>query len=365
MFWLSRNLEKLWNTTHLELCARTRWLPHARLHQQSPHKVPTPQTGLSLTCFLQSGTNPISCKSSEDGCWHHTTTYPKRNQMHSSRPWNLAVLCASGWSNTARCTQRHCITTSQWHKGSGGCMSTTPQLRYHSPKCCICYKACNMVLLVHTDASFLSEPGGKSRASGHLYLSNCNNKDFNNGTILTLSTIIKHDMSSASKASLTALYYQCKLDAPLWTTLKELGYFQPTPTPVTTNNITAQGLIMGTMTPKASKSMDQCFHWLKCWNTQRQFQYLWHKGILNCANYSSKHHAPKHNQNVCPIFVFDNTTVPKQWLHMSPHQSWQYICYSVLTPWSTALNSNTGWLSTCKGILSIQLSELLPYLQAK
>jgi hypothetical protein len=94
------------------------------------------------------------------------------------------------------------------------------------------------------DASYLSEPGGKSRAAGHFYLSNPNDKDFNNGTILTLSTIIKHIMSSASKAKLAALYYGCKLAAPLQTTLEELGHFQPTPTPVTTTNITVQGLTM-------------------------------------------------------------------------------------------------------------------------
>ncbi len=128
-----------------------------------------------------------------------------------------------------------------------------------------------MVLLVHTDVSYLSEPGVKSRAAGHFYLSNCNDKDFNNCAILTLSTIIKHVMSSASKAKLAALYYDCKLGALLQTTLEKLGHFQPTPTPVTTNNITAQGLTMETMTPKASKSMDQCFHWLKCWHAQCQF----------------------------------------------------------------------------------------------
>ncbi len=72
-----------------------------------------------------------------------------------------------------------------------------------------------MVLLVHTDVSYLFKPSGKSRAAGHFYLSNCNDKDFNNGDILTLSTIIKHVMSSASGAELAALYYGCKLAAPL------------------------------------------------------------------------------------------------------------------------------------------------------
>jgi hypothetical protein len=61
------------------------------------------------------------------------------------------------------------------------------------------------------DASDLSKPGGKSRVADHFYLSNCNDEDFNNGAILTLSTIIKHVMLSASKAELAALYFGCKL----------------------------------------------------------------------------------------------------------------------------------------------------------
>jgi hypothetical protein len=72
-------------------------------------------------------------------------------------------------------------------------------------------------------------------------------------------------MSLASEAELATLHYGCKLAAPLQTTLKKLGhFFQPTPTPITTNNITAQGLTIGAMTHKAFKSMDRRFHWFKC-----------------------------------------------------------------------------------------------------
>jgi hypothetical protein len=49
-----------------------------------------------------------------------------------------------------------------------------------------------MILAVHIHASYLSEAGGKSRAAGHFYLTNQNNKNFNNGAMLTLSAIIKH-----------------------------------------------------------------------------------------------------------------------------------------------------------------------------
>jgi hypothetical protein len=143
------------------------------------------------------------------------------------------------------------------------------------------YHACDMILAVHTDASYLSELGGKSRAARHFYLTNWNDEDFNNGAILTLSSIIKDVISSASDVELAALYYGCKQAAPIHVTLKERGHPQPAPIPVTTDNITAQGLTMGTMTPKASKSNDQWFNWLKCRNAQRQFKYLWRKGIIN------------------------------------------------------------------------------------
>jgi hypothetical protein len=119
-------------------------------------------------------------------------------------------------------------------------------------------------------------------------------------------------MSSASKAELSALYYGCKMAEPLCTTLKELGHNQANPTPISTDNITAQGLTMGTMTAKASKSMDQRFHWLKCRDAQRQFRYLWQKGILHQANYASKHHAPKHHKCVRPFYIFDCDATPAQ-----------------------------------------------------
>jgi hypothetical protein len=129
-------------------------------------------------------------------------------------------------------------------------------------------------------------------------------------TILTLSSIIKHVMSSASKAELAALYYGCKLAIPIRTTLAEMGHLQHDRTMVTTDNITAQGLTIGTMTPKASKAMDQCLYWLKCRNAQRQFLHLWRRGTANRADYASKHHPAKYHQAVCHFYIED--TLPKQ-----------------------------------------------------
>jgi hypothetical protein len=114
------------------------------------------------------------------------------------------------------------------------------------------------------------------------------------------------------EAKLATLYYGCKQAIPIRIALEEMGHKQPTPTPVTADNITAQRLATGTMAPKASKSNDQRFNWLKCCNAQQQFVYLWRKRILNRADYASKHHPAKHHQNVCPFFIFDSKELPTQ-----------------------------------------------------
>jgi hypothetical protein len=107
------------------------------------------------------------------------------------------------------------------------------------PNASICNKACNMIVAVHTNTSYLSKQNGKSRASAHFYLTNHDNKEINNGAILTLSSITKHVMSSASKAELAALYYGCKLAVSICKTLKEMGHPQLKHTMITTNKITA------------------------------------------------------------------------------------------------------------------------------
>ena len=60
-------------------------------------------------------------------------------------------------------------------------------------------------------------------------------------------------MASALEAEVAALFYNCKSDTPLQTTLEEMGHPHPQ-TPITTDNTTAQGLITKSMISKAAKS---------------------------------------------------------------------------------------------------------------
>ena len=110
-------------------------------------------------------------------------------------------------------------------------------------------------------------------------------KEFNNGSIDVLSTIIKHVMSLESKAETLTLYYGCKHAIPHRVMLQEMVHPQTDPTPVTTKNNTVHGLMIGTMNSKASKTKDMRFKWLKCRKTQQFFAFLWAHGAKDRANY--------------------------------------------------------------------------------
>ncbi len=106
--------------------------------------------------------------------------------------------------------------------------------------------------------------------------------------------------------------------------------------------------------------MDQCFHWLKCCNAQRQFLYLWCRGIDNHANYASKHHPAKHHQAVHPFYIQNSTTpmnyFPLSSLICSPcfHKSWSLDPFL----WRSLVTSQA---CTCKGVLLSCLIFLKPY----
>ena len=174
------------------------------------------------------------------------------------------------------------------------------------PNASIRYHASDMILPFDIDASYLSKPDGKSRAAAYYYLTRSCDKEFNNGAIDILSTIIKHVMASASEAETGALFYGCKRAIPYRVTLEEMGHAQPGPVPVTTDNNTAHGLTMGTMNLKASKSNDMRFQWLKCHRAQRLFRFLWVRGAKNHTDYPSKHHAASHHQQVRPNYVVNS-----------------------------------------------------------
>ena len=64
----------------------------------------------------------------------------------------------------------------------------------------ILYRSSDMVLCVHSDAGFHNESKVRSRSGAHIFLSENDAMPRWNGSVLTLSKVIKFVMSSAFKA---------------------------------------------------------------------------------------------------------------------------------------------------------------------
>ncbi len=76
-----------------------------------------------------------------------------------------------------------------------------------------------MVLVVHSDTSYLSEPKARSQAGGHFFLSLDTEDPINNGAVLNIAQLIKAVMFSAVEAELGALYINARKAVPQCQTL--------------------------------------------------------------------------------------------------------------------------------------------------
>ncbi|EJK62785.1 hypothetical protein THAOC_16591 [Thalassiosira oceanica] len=170
------------------------------------------------------------------------------------------------------------------------------------------YHASEMILAAHADASYLSEPNARSRAGGHIFLSNDVQYPPNNGAILNIAQIIKNVMSSATEAELAALYIVARECVYIRLILSEMGHPQP-PTPIQTDNATAEGVINSKVQPKRTKAMDMRFHWLRDRETLKQFRFYWRSGKLNLADYFTKHHPAAHHRNMRGEFLTPRATL--------------------------------------------------------
>jgi hypothetical protein len=90
-----------------------------------------------------------------------------------------------------------------------------------------------MILIIDSDASYLSEPKAGSLSGGHIYLSNATKNltkppdASHNGAIHTLSNIIHNLVSSATEVGFDVVFLNGKDGAMLRMTLHDTGHPQP------------------------------------------------------------------------------------------------------------------------------------------
>eukprot|EP00957_Ditylum_brightwellii_P160652 12230501-Ditylum_brightwellii.AAC.1 len=148
------------------------------------------------------------------------------------------------------------------------------------PNAVVQFMASSIILAVHSNVSYLLETKLRSRAARHFHIANKTDEEYNNGAILTLSTIIRYNVASASDAKSAALFYNALKAVPPCFTLEEIGHPQ-LPTLLITDNNTAHRLTTDVMMPKRSKMAGICFHWLKCYKTKKQYNIKWKQGSEN------------------------------------------------------------------------------------
>jgi hypothetical protein len=208
-------------------------------------------------------------------------------------------------------------SSAQAHGTESANLAATQLLDYcatHS-EASIRYCASEMALQIHSDASYLYVSKGRSRAGGHIYLgakSASTQQIINNGAVLTVSGIIKHVMSSATKAEVADLFINAKEGEIIRTTLQEMGYTQEA-TPIRTDNSTASGITNDTINQQRSRSIDMQFYWVHDRVKQGHFKVFWAPGKTNLADYFTKHHPPRHHQRIKSTYIHQSkskTTLP-------------------------------------------------------
>jgi hypothetical protein len=162
------------------------------------------------------------------------------------------------------------------------------------PDAAIRYHASDMILYIHSNASYLSVLNARSRLGGLFFLGNkYPEHDTLNGSILNVASIIKNLVSSAAESEVGACFHNAQSGAPLRVTLTALGHTQP-PTPLRTNNSTAFSILNETIRQRQFKAMNMRYHWLTDRVRQKQLDVYWHPEHENLGNYHTKHHSAQH-----------------------------------------------------------------------
>jgi hypothetical protein len=175
------------------------------------------------------------------------------------------------------------------------------------PMAKIRYKASDMVLNIHSDASYLSAPKARSRAGGYFFLGSVP-RDGDpiklNGAIHITCTILKLVAASAAEAELGALFLNAQEAKVLRLILTELGHPQPK-IPIHIDNTTAVGICNNTIKRQRSRAMEMRYWWLVDSEAQDIFEFHYHPGLENLGDYPSKHHPANVHQHVRPYYVHE------------------------------------------------------------
>jgi hypothetical protein len=126
------------------------------------------------------------------------------------------------------------------------------------------YHASDMIMKIHSDASYLSKTRVRSRACRHFFMGWMpkNREPIKlNGAFYVNTTILRFMVASPAEAELGALFHNCQEGIYFRQMLANLGRPQPK-TPVHCDNATAVGIANNTVKRQRSRAMEMRFFWI-------------------------------------------------------------------------------------------------------
>ena len=178
------------------------------------------------------------------------------------------------------------------------------------PNAKIRFRASDMILNIHSDASYLTAANARSRAGGFFFLGSLP-KDGDpiklNGNIMITCAILKLVAASAAEAELGALFLNAQEAKVVRLILEEMGHKQP-PTPIHVDNTTAVGIVNSTIKRQRSRAMEMRYFWLLDQEVQKRFKIAQHPGQENLGDYPSKAHTGQIHQHVRPYYIWQDNS---------------------------------------------------------
>ena len=178
------------------------------------------------------------------------------------------------------------------------------------PDAYIRYYASDMVLHIDSDIAYLVAPKARSRVAGYFHLSDHPSKTKKptlNGAIHVECKTLRYVVSSVAEVETAGVYQNAQVAIPIRIVLHTLEHAQP-PTPIKTDNYTANGFIHDSIHQRRSKSWDMRYYWLRDRQTQQKFLFFWDKGSNNDADYFTKHFPAKYHRVKSAMYKIKSTS---------------------------------------------------------
>ena len=154
------------------------------------------------------------------------------------------------------------------------------------PDTVIRFDASDMIIYIESDTAYFVLPQARSRFVSIFCLSNATSgRPPLNGAIQVICNTLQNVVSSTAKAETGGIFIGNQQAVPIITVLSGLNHPQTASrTRISTDNSTAEGVLVANLRQKLSKAFDMGYWWIKDRIKQLQFELVWELGKENLSD---------------------------------------------------------------------------------